>query len=88
MLPSINRVLEHDGTQYLVECEDLGSPTDAFELRISRKGEGSLLWRKQLSYKELLGEELPADRLALRLRERMARAVETASAAVVKGKIG
>lgn len=87
MLPGINRLLEHEGAEYLIECEDLGEGSAAFEIRIILKGKGSLLWQKQVSYRDLLGQGLDAAEVARLLREQMERTVETASAAVVKGKL-
>lgn len=86
MVPGMNRVLEHEGVRYLVECEDLGVEKAAFEVRISAGG--NLLWQKRLSYQEVVDEGAAGGPLEAEVRARMERAAQTAGAAVAQGKVG
>jgi hypothetical protein len=87
LLPGINRVFEHDGDRFLIECEDQGTDEAAFDLRVVRGG--SQIWSKRVSYEDLLNQEdLSEGELEHELATRMEKLVHTARAAVERGKLG
>lgn len=86
LLPGINRVLEHDGSRYLVECEDRGTAEAAFEVRVIRGG--SQLWSRRIEYRDLLERELPETELEHELAARAEKTIQTVQAAIAKGRIG
>jgi len=81
----VNRVYEHDGKQFHVQAEDLGVDQACFEIRVYERG--SVLWRKQVRYDELLQKQLPKAELEEALRGLMERTVHTVQAAIAKGKL-
>lgn len=86
LLPGINRPFEHDGHQYLVECEDQGTGEAAFDLRLVRGG--SQIWSKRISYQDLLDQDgLAEGELEHDLAARMEKLVQTTRAAVERGKL-
>lgn len=86
LLPGINRVVEHEGARYLVECEDRGTGEGAFEVRVIR--EGSQLWSRRFPYQDLLERELPESELEHELAGRVEKTIQTVHAAIARGKIG
>lgn len=86
LLPGINRVFEHDGSRYLVECEDRGTAEAAFEVRVIRGG--SQLWSRRIEYGDLLERELPETELEHELAARAEKTIQTVQAAIAKGRIG
>lgn len=85
MIIGVNRVYEHDGKQFHVQAEDLGVDQACFEIRVYERG--SVLWRKQVRYDELLQKQLPKAELEEALRGLMERTVHTVQAAIAKGKL-
>ena len=85
MIIGVNRVYEHQGHEYHVQIEDLGTDQAAFEARIYEKG--SVLWRKRVSYSELLQKGLPKLEQEEALRALMEKTVVTVQAAIAKGKL-
>lgn len=85
LLPGINRVFEHDGSRYLIECEDRGTAEAAFEIRVIRSG--SQLWSRRVEYGDLLERELPESELEHELAARAEKTVQTVQAAIARGKI-
>jgi len=81
----VNRVCEHDGKQFHVQAEDLGVDQACFEIRVYERG--SVLWRKQVRYDELLQKQLPKAEMEEALRGLMERTVHTVQAAIAKGKL-
>lgn len=89
LLPGINRVLEHDGARYLVECEDRGTEEGAFEVRVVR--DGSQLWSRRFPYQDLLdrrSDGLSESELEHELAGRAEKTLQTVQAAIARGKIG
>ena len=86
MIIGFNRVLEHDGREFHVQAEDLGLEQACFEVRVYEKG--TVLWRKQVPYAEILARELPKLEQEEALRAQMEKTVHTVHAAIAKGKIG
>lgn len=88
LLPGINRPFEHDGDRYLIECEDQGAEEAAFDLRVVRGG-AQIIWSKRVSYEDLLErDDLSEGELEHELATRMEKVVQTARAAVERGKLG
>lgn len=85
MIIGVNRVYEHDGKQFHVQAEDLGVDQACFEIRVYERG--SVLWRKQVRYDELLQKQLPKAEMEEALRGLMERTVHTVQAAIAKGKL-
>jgi hypothetical protein len=86
LLPGINRVYEHDGSRYLIECEDQGTDLAAFDVRVIRSG--SLLWSKRVSYQDLLERDAAEGETEHELAARAEKTVQTVQAAIARGKIG
>lgn len=86
LLPGINRVYEHDGSRYLIECEDRGTAEAAFEVRVVRSG--SQLWSRRVEYGDLVERELPETELEHELGARAEKTIQTVQAAIAKGRIG
>ncbi len=86
LLPGINRVHEHDGVRYLVECEDRGLDEAAFEVRVIR--DGSQLWSRRVPYQDLVDGDLPETELEHELGVRAEKTLQTVRAAIDRGKLG
>lgn len=86
LLPGINRVHEHDGARYLIECEDRGLGEAAFEVRVIR--DGSQLWSRRVPYQDLVDRELPETELEHELAARAEKTLQTVQAAIARGKLG
>lgn len=84
MIPGINRLFEHQDRKYRIECEDLGMPAGAFEIRVADGG--SLLWQKRVPYGEGVDPSQPT--WERELRSKMEKTIQTVEAAIAKGKIG
>jgi hypothetical protein len=85
LLPGINRVYEHDGSRYLIECEDRGTTEAAFEVRVIRGG--SQLWSRRIEYADLVGEKLSDTEIEHELAARAEKTIQTVQAAIARGKI-
>lgn len=86
MVTGINRIYEFEGRQFHIQCEDLGSDENAYEVRIYDGG--SVLWLKRISYSDLAEQGLPKDDYEKALRLQMDKTIQTVQAAISKGKIG
>jgi hypothetical protein len=86
LLPGINRVYEHDGSRYLIECEDRGTAEAAFEVRVICAG--SQLWSKRIEYSDLVEREPSEAELEHELAARAEKTLQTVQAAIARGKIG
>lgn len=86
LLPGINRVYEHDGSRWLIECEDRGTEAAAFEVRVVVGG--SQLWSRRVEYADLLARDLPEPELEHELAARAEKTIQTVQAAIARGKIG
>jgi hypothetical protein len=85
MIVGVNRVYEHGGHQYHLQAEDLGVEKACFEVRVYDGG--SVLWRKQLPYAEILQKNLPKLEQDESLRALMEKTLHTVQAAIAKGKL-
>lgn len=86
MITGINRIFEHDGRQFHIQCEDLGDEVGAYEIRVYDAG--TVLWLKRMSYADLVEKKLPQHEHEHELRIQMDKTIKTVEAAIVKGKIG
>ncbi len=86
LLPGINRIHEHEGARYLVECEDRGLGEAAFEVRVIR--DGSQLWSRRVPYQDLVDRDLPETELEHELAARAEKTLQTVQAAIARGKLG
>jgi hypothetical protein len=80
-----NRIVEHEGHAYHVQCEDLGVETANFEVRIYENG--TVLWHKRVPYRAVLIKNLPKLEQDEELRALMEKTIHTVGAAIVKGKL-
>jgi hypothetical protein len=85
MLSGVNRVYPHDGKDYHLQAEDLGLEQACFEVRVYDGG--TVLWRKRISYAEVLARQLPRTDQDEALRSLMERTLHTVQAAIAKGKL-
>ena len=85
MIVSTNRVVAHEGRDYHIQAEDLGEAEASFEVRVYERG--TVLWRRRLSYSELVAKHL--ERLAFEdeLRAQMEKAAHTVEAAILRGRL-
>ncbi len=86
IVSGVNTIFEHEGKQYHLQAEDLGSETAEYEARVYDGG--SVLWLKRISYADLEAQELPKAERTQALRTLMEKTLLTVQAAIVKGKIG
>jgi hypothetical protein len=86
MVTGVNTIYEHDGTEYHLQAEDLGSEAAAFEVRVYDRG--SVLWLKRVPYGDLEEQDLPKPERDKALRAKMEKTLLTVEAAIAKGKIG
>lgn len=85
IITGINRIYEHDGRRFHVQCEDLGSDVAAYEIRVYDGG--SVLWLKRISYSDLVEQKLDQEEHERTLRVSMEKTIQTVQAAIAKGKI-
>jgi len=85
MIVGVNRVCEHEGREYHIQAEDLGVEAAVFEVRVYLAG--SVLWRKRISYNDLLEKSLGRLEQEEVLRAQMEKMLQTVRAAIVKGKL-
>lgn len=86
MITGINTIVQHDGKDYHLQAEDLGSEAAAYEVRVYDGG--SVLWLKRISYEDLEAQNLPKQEHDKALRAAMEKTLLTVQAALAKGKIG
>lgn len=85
IITGINRIYEHEGRRFHVQCEDLGSDVAAYEIRVYDGG--SVLWLKRISYSDLVEKKLDQEEHERTLRLQMEKTIQTVQAAIAKGKI-
>jgi hypothetical protein len=85
VIASSNRVLTHEGHEYHIQAEDRGETEAAFEVRVYEGG--TVLWRRRMSYADLVARSLGREAFEEELRGQMEKAVHTLEAAVVRGRI-
>lgn len=83
---AINRVVEHDGKEYHIHCEDLGQEAACFDIRVLLRG--GVLWQKRIPYGELLDPALAPGEREHELHLLMEKTVATAEMAIARGKLG
>jgi hypothetical protein len=81
----VNRVFDHGGREYHIQCEDLGADHGCFEVRVYDKG--TVLWHKKVDYAEILDQKLPKADQDEALNGMMEKTIHTVQAAIAKGKI-
>lgn len=86
MIIGVNKVFEHSGREYHIQCEDLGVEQTCFEVRVYDRG--TVLWRKRVPYADVLAKGLPKIELEEALRHLMEKTIITVEAAIAKGKLG
>jgi hypothetical protein len=86
VLAAINRIYQHDGREYHVQTEDLGTEARCFEVRVYEGG--AVLWRKRVPYDELLERHLSRTETEEQLQTLMDKTIHTVEAAIAKGKLG
>ena len=86
MVIGANTIFEHQGKEYHLQAEDLGTEAAAYEVRVYDRG--SVLWQKRISYSDLEAKELPKREHDQALRAMMEKTLLTVEAAIAKGKIG
>ncbi len=85
MVIGANTVFAHQGKEFHLQAEDLGSETAVFEVRVY--DQGSVVWLKRISYSDLLAQELPKSERDQALRAKMEKTLLTVEAAIARGKI-
>jgi hypothetical protein len=85
VIVGVNRVFDHAGREYHIQCEDLGVEHRCFEVRVYDKG--TVLWRKKVDYTEILGQKLPKADQDEALNGMMEKTIHTVQAAIAKGKL-
>ena len=85
MIVGANRIVEHEGHAYQVQCEDLGVESANFEVRVYENG--TVLWVKRVPYRAVLIKNLPRLEQDEELRSLMEKTIQTVGAAIVKGKL-
>jgi hypothetical protein len=86
MIIDVNRVFDHGGHQYHIQCEDLGVEHACFEVRVYDGG--TVLWHKRVDYSEILVQRLPRSDQDEALNGMMEKTIHTVQAAISKGKLG
>jgi hypothetical protein len=82
----LNRIYPHGGHEYHIQAEDLGVEQAAFEVRVYEQG--TVLWRKRVTYTDVLEQRLAKPEQEEALRSLMEKTVHTVEAAISKGKLG
>ncbi len=85
MIVGVNRVVEHEGKEYHLQAEDLGTEQACYEVRAYLQG--TVLWHKRISYADLLRENRPKLEMETELRALMEKTLHTLQAGIVRGKI-
>ena len=86
MIIGVNKVYEHGGRDYHIQCEDLGVEQASFEIRVYDRG--TVLWRKKVPYADIVAKALPKIEMEEALRHMMEKTIITVEAAIAKGKLG
>ena len=61
MIVGVNKVYQHDGREYHIQCEDLGIEQASFEVRVYDKG--TVLWHKRVPYADIVAQAPAQDRV-------------------------
>ena len=85
MIIGVNRVFQHEGHEYHIQVEDLGAEQAAFEARVYDRG--TVLWRRRVSYADLVAKGLPKTEQDEALNGLMEKTIHTVQAAIARGKL-
>jgi len=85
VITGLNRVFSHNGKEYHIQTEDLGSQAACFEVRVY--DQGAVLWSKKVPYAEIVQKGLPKTEQEEALRSLMDKTLQTVQAAIAKGKL-
>ncbi len=85
MITGINRVYQHEGKQYHIQGEDLGIEHGCFEVRVYDGG--TVLWRKRISYNDILDRSLSKGEQEETLRLLLEKTLTTVQVGIAKGKL-
>ncbi|HVO09513.1 MAG TPA: hypothetical protein VMX54_02055 [Vicinamibacteria bacterium] len=85
MIAALNLKIEHEGRQFHIQVEDLGEARASFEVRLHEGG--GILWSKQVSYRDVLSQNLPREQQEDAIRASMEKMLHTAASAVARGKL-
>ena len=86
MIVGANRVFAHEGKEYHIQAEDLGVDRACLEVRVYVGG--GVVWRKQVSYADLVGQSLPKAEQDEAINSMMNKTITTVQSAIAKGNIG
>ena len=86
MIIGANRVFGHEDKEYHIQVEDLGVDQACVEVRVYVGG--GVIWRKQVSYADVVGQSLPKAEQDEAVNSMMNKTITTVQAAITKGKIG
>lgn len=86
MIVGVNRVFPHEGTEYHLQAEDLGSDQGSFEVRVYDGG--TVLFQKRISYGGIIEQKLGKLEFEEAVRAQMEKTLQTLQAAIAKGKLG
>jgi len=81
----VNRVFQHEGHEYHIQVEDLGTEQASFEARVYDRG--TVLWRRRVSYADLVAKGLPKTEQDEALNGLMEKTIHTVQAAIARGKL-
>lgn len=85
MISGANKIFEHEGKQYHIQGEDLGLEDGCFEVRVYDGG--TVLWRKKISYREVVEKHLPKQEQDESLRALLEKTLIAVQAGIAKGKL-
>jgi hypothetical protein len=85
MITGVNKIFEHGGREYHIQGEDLGTDDACFEVRVYDGG--TVLWRKKISYKEIIEKGLPKLEQDESLRAFLEKTLIAVQAGIAKGKL-
>jgi hypothetical protein len=86
VIVGVNRVFPHEGTEYHLQAEDLGSDQGSFEVRVYDGG--TVLFQKRISYGGIIEQKLGKLEFEEAVRAQMEKTLQTLQAAIAKGKLG
>jgi hypothetical protein len=85
VITGVNKVFDHGGKQYHIQGEDLGVQEGCFEVRVYDGG--TVLWRKKISYREVLEKQLPRIEQDESLRALLEKTLIAVQVGIAKGKL-
>jgi len=85
MIVGLNKICEHEGKEYHLQAEDLGTDQASFDLRVYEGG--SVRWQKRVPYAEIIEKSLPKAEQDEAILSLMEKSIHTLQAAIAKGKL-